>query len=92
MIALINSCTRSFNSMPTIARHGPYRVYFFSNEGVEPPHVHIQRERAVAKFWLKPVVLAYASGFAARELRELARLVEDHEEQWLEAWHEYFER
>jgi hypothetical protein len=25
-------------------------------------------------------------------LRELARLVEDHEEEWLRAWHEYFKR
>jgi hypothetical protein len=41
---------------------------------------------------LGPVALADASGFAARELRELARLVEDHGEEWLRAWHEYFKR
>lgn len=78
--------------MPTIARLGAYRIFFFSNEGLEPAHVHIQRERALAKFWLRPVALAEASGFSARELRELARMVEDHEEEWLKAWHEYFER
>jgi len=79
-------------SMPTIARVGGYRIFFFSNEGAEPPHVHIQRERALAKFWLEPVALADASGFPARELRELARLVEDHEQEWLRAWHEHFKR
>lgn len=78
--------------MPTIARAGAYRVFFFSNGGDEPPHVHIQRERALAKFWLEPVALADASGFSARELRELARLVEDHGEEWRKAWHEYFKR
>ncbi|MFZ5558371.1 MAG: DUF4160 domain-containing protein [Pseudomonadota bacterium] len=89
---LIDLRAKSIHSMPTIARVGPYRIFFFSNEGGEPPHVHIQRERALAKFWLGPVALAEASGFAARELRELARLVEDHEEEWLKAWHEHFKR
>jgi hypothetical protein len=45
----------------------------------------------LAKFWSGPAALADASGFAARELRELARLVKDHEEEWRKAWHEYFE-
>ena len=78
--------------MPTIARCGAYRIFFFSNEGAEPPHVHTQRGRALAKFWLDPVALADASGFSAREFRELARLVEDHEEEWLRVWAEYFKR
>ena len=78
--------------MPTIARLGPYRVFFFSNEGTEPPHVHVQRERALAKFWLAPVALASASGFHAGELRNLERLVEENRQPRLEAWHELFGR
>ncbi|MBM5817670.1 MAG: DUF4160 domain-containing protein, partial [Cyanobacteria bacterium K_Offshore_surface_m2_239] len=27
--------------MPTILRSGPYRIYFYSHEPNEPPHVHI---------------------------------------------------
>jgi hypothetical protein len=34
--------------MPTIARLGPYRVLFFSNEALEPPHVHMQHEKSLA--------------------------------------------
>jgi hypothetical protein len=49
--------------MPTVLRIGPYRFFFFSNEGDEPVHIHVQRERALAKFWLKPVLLAGSSGF-----------------------------
>ena len=78
--------------MPTIARVGPYRVFFFSNEGLEPPHIHIQRERSLAKFWLEPVALANATGFPARELRDLERLVVRNRVAWLEAWHEFFRR
>jgi hypothetical protein len=38
--------------MPTIYRHGGYRFFFFSNEGEEPPHIHIEAQGNVAKFWL----------------------------------------
>ena len=41
--------------MPTVLRIGPYRFYFFSNEGDEPPHVHVDRDAATAKVWLDPV-------------------------------------
>jgi len=30
-------------------------VFFYSNNGVEPLHVHFQRERCLAKFWLMAV-------------------------------------
>jgi hypothetical protein len=49
---------------PTILRSGPYRLFFFSNEGEEPPHIHVQRERMLAKFWLGPVLEAWNEYFA----------------------------
>ena len=75
--------------MPTIARTGPYRVFFYSNNGVEPPHVHIQNGKALSKFWLTPVAQVSASGFRAHELRELERLVGANHQLWLEAWNEF---
>ncbi len=65
-------------------------MFFYSNNGVEPPHVHIQKGRALAKFWLEPVAQASASGFRAYELREMERLVVEHQRDWLEAWYEFF--
>lgn len=47
-------------------RNRALQIFFYSNEGVEPPHVHIRRERATAKFWLDPVALSSASGFRRR--------------------------
>jgi len=75
---------------PTIDRIGPYRFFFFSNEGREPPHVHVQRDRSLAKFWLRPVRMAGSTGFAARELNELIGLVRENEARYLEAWHGHF--
>jgi len=43
--------------MPTVLRHGGHRFVFFSNEGNEPPHVHVETAENHAKFWLDPVAL-----------------------------------
>jgi hypothetical protein len=71
-------------------RSGPYRLFFFSNEAGEAPHIHVQRERMLAKFWIDPVRLARSTGFAPRELRRIEGIVKEKEVTLLEAWHEYF--
>lgn len=76
--------------MPTILRIGPYRLYFYSHEPNEPPHVHIDRDRSTAKFWLEPVSLASNIEFNAKELRKLQAIVQENQETLLEAWYEYF--
>ena len=62
----------------------------YSNENDEPPHVHVQREQKLAKFWLGEVTLAESKRFAAHELREMERIVVERRTQFLEAWNEFF--
>lgn len=76
--------------MPTIKRIGPYRFFFYSGDRFEPPHVHVERENKVAKFWLAPVRLQSSGGFRAHEIQDIHRLIEEHEQEFLEAWYEYF--
>lgn len=76
--------------MPTALRTGPYRVYFYSHDVSEPPHVHVDRDRESAKFWLEPVCLGRNLGFTAVELRRIERVVTAHREELLEAWHDHF--
>ena len=76
--------------MPTLARLGPYRVYFYSHDRGEPAHVHVDRDDRTAKFWLTPVTLAYNIGFRAKELRDVQRLVNEHAHEFLEAWNDNF--
>jgi hypothetical protein len=75
--------------MPTILRSGPYRVYFYSHEPNEAPHVHFDRDRASCKVWLAPVALASSLGFSARELRDIERLVSSSRAILLKAWEEF---
>ncbi len=76
-------------SMPTVLRNGPFRYFFYSNEKGEPPHVHVQRERKMAKFWLNPVALAGSKRFSSHELRTIQKQVEENREMLLEAWNEH---
>ena len=57
--------------MPNVLRTGPYRLYFYSHEPHEPPHVHVDRDDLSAKFWLQPVALARNFGFSPKESRRL---------------------
>lgn len=75
--------------MPTVLRRGPYRFYFHSHEPNEPPHIHVDRERFSAKFWLRPLALARNLGFSPKELRLLQRMIEEHRSVFVEIWHEY---
>jgi hypothetical protein len=67
-------------------------MFFYAGDGVEPPHVHVERESKEAKFWLEPVRLAFNRGFGASELIKISRLVEEHHDIILKAWYDYFGR
>ena len=41
--------------MPTVLRIGAHRLYFFSHEPNEPPHIHVDRGTATIKVWLETV-------------------------------------
>lgn len=75
---------------PTVGRSGPYRLYFYSHEGNEPPHIHVDRDDCSAKFWLQPVTLAHNLGFKPRAPGVVERMVTERQQQLLEAWYGYF--
>jgi hypothetical protein len=76
--------------MPTVLKIGPHRFFFFSKEGHEPPHIHVETAENAAKFWLVPVSLAWAVGYNAKELRKIRELVEEQAALFLEKWDEHF--
>lgn len=76
--------------MPTVLRLGPYRFFFYAGDWNEPPHIHIERDGDMAKFWLKPVRLHNSGGFSRSEIVKLAALVTERQDELLEAWNAYF--
>jgi hypothetical protein len=71
------------------SNRGPYRIFFYSHDLREPPHVHVERDRSIAKFWLQPVALSSSHGFAAHELNEIHGIVRDNVSLYLEKWNEH---
>lgn len=76
--------------MPTVLRWGRYRAYFYSNEGDEPPHVHVRSGNQEAKIWLRDLTVALNFRFPAPELGAIIRHLETHSEELLEAWNDHF--
>ncbi|MBK7764754.1 MAG: DUF4160 domain-containing protein [Sulfuritalea sp.] len=53
-------------------------------------HIHVERDSAVAKFWLSPVRLQHSTGFGRSELVEIASLVAENRDMLSEAWNDFF--
>lgn len=76
--------------MPTVLKIQGYRFFFFSQEGNEPSHIHVEHGDKVAKFWLSPINLASSYGFRSHEIAKIRMLVIEHSKLFLEKWYEYF--
>lgn len=53
-------------------------------------HVHVERDRKTAKFWLQPVRLVSSRHFKKHELTVVEAMVARHEAGIVELWHERF--
>lgn len=80
------------SNMPTILRVGKYRFHFYSNEGIEPPHIHVDTSDGKCKFWLNPVELARSTGLSATDLRNIQSIVIKNENLFKEKFYEYHGR
>jgi hypothetical protein len=76
--------------MPTVLRVGPYRFFFYAGDRDEPPHIHVEREDKIAKFWLDPIRLQKSGGFNRAEFGRIQRIINEHQAKLLEAWNDYF--
>ncbi len=75
--------------MPTVLRVGPYRFHFYSDEGNEPPHVHVATADGEAKFWLDPIRIASNIRLTFVQVREIERLVFTHQTLLKEKYNEF---
>ena len=78
--------------VPTVHREAGFTFYFYAEEGIEPPHVHVDKGNGTAKLWLKPVRLAWTEDLKVNEVRHALRIAEQQQTRFLEAWNEFFAR
>ena len=74
--------------MPTVFREKGYRFFFVMADLQEPLHIHVAKEKAIAKYWFDPVRLASNKGFRDHELREIADMIKSHEDLIRSHWDE----
>ncbi len=77
--------------MPTLLRHGPFRFFFYVGDGDEPPHVHVERDNRIAKFWLDPVRMQRSGGLRRSEIRQITRVIEENQLTFMGAWNDCFD-
>jgi hypothetical protein len=76
--------------MPTLLRIGAYRLFFYAGDKEEPPHIHVEHDDKLAKFWLDPVRLQSSGGFSRVEINRIHKIVNENASKLMEAWNEYF--
>ncbi len=76
--------------MPTILRIGSYRFFFYAGDHGEPPHIHVERDNNIAKFWIEPVRFESSGGFGRKEINRIEKLVEKYQKILLRGWNEFF--
>jgi len=78
--------------MPVLLRSGSLTFFFWSNEGGEPPHVHVQQasDRRTAKLWLNPVRLDHVGSLRPSDVARARKIVIEHEADFLAAWQAFF--
>ncbi|MBF0489378.1 MAG: DUF4160 domain-containing protein [Candidatus Omnitrophica bacterium] len=76
--------------MPTILEIMGWRLFFYTNESQEPPHIHAKKAGMECKFWIKvkyyDIEEAYAFGLKVRDKREIRKIIFDHFDYIVERW------
>jgi len=78
--------------MPTVLRISSFRFHFYSDEGKEPPPIHVEYGSGECKFWLNPISLARNKGIRPPKLREIEKLIFEHNEFLMEKYFEFHKR
>ena len=75
--------------MPTLLFWKGWRFIFYSVDLGEPPHVHAYKDGKELKVWLQDGTMARSKRCTPRERNQLLKVVAEHREMFLEAWHEH---
>jgi hypothetical protein len=73
---------------PTIHDEDGFRFWFWSGDLTEPPHVHVEKGGAEAKWWLKPLRQESSVGFNSSQRRRIRDILRQQQNGMLERWYE----
>jgi len=80
--------------MPTILIIAGWRLFFYSNEGNEPMHVHAEKADMECKFWIDvdnyELSEAFSFNLTSQSRREIKRIIYEHFDYIVGEWNKYF--
>ena len=76
--------------MPTILYINGWRLFFYMNEGNEPPHVHCAKAECDAKYWLNigafDIIPAYEYNLSPVDRKMIRKIIFTHFDYIVEKW------
>ena len=80
------------DAVPVVLREKGFRFSFYSEEGREPPHLHVKRGSGELKFWLGDLSVSWSNEFKPAEIREILKIARLRRTFLLGRWHEFQRR
>ncbi len=81
--------------MPTVLVIYGWRLFFYSNEGSEPIHIHAEKAEMECKYWLFVEDLEIREAFSYNmnpsTKREIKKIIYQHFDIIVDSWNNYFE-
>lgn len=79
--------------MPTVLFIMGWRLFFYSNEGNEPIHVHCKKGDKECKIWLEIETFdlkeAFSYNMTTKEKRDIKKIIYQHFDYIVEQWNEF---
>lgn len=81
--------------MPTILRQSGWRLFFYSNEGNEPVHIHARNGGMECKFRILEEAFeiqeVWSNGLTISGRREIRKIIFENFDYIMNSWNEYFD-
>ena len=82
--------------MPTILLLSGWRLFFYSNEGNEPIHIHAEKGDMECKYWLDEkefeITEEFSHGLTPSARREIKRIIYQHFDYIVLEWKKHFKK
>jgi hypothetical protein len=82
--------------MPTVVFIFGWRLFFYSNEGNEPIHIHAEKADMECKFWILEeeveIKEAYSYNLSVSDRKEIKKIIYQHFDLIIDNWNKHFNK
>ena len=82
--------------MPTVVYIFGWRLFFYSNEGNEPIHIHAEKADMECKYWILEeeveIKESYAYNLGQSDRKEIKKIIYQHFDIIIESWNKHFNK